>query len=168
MFAAAMASAILTYVVVSLLTCKQNFNLEKMLHRGKYKIEGEEDTREKPKRGLSIFGVTEEFSKSDKFIYFITIFWSLGWMAVFLIGTAYALISGDTTTMGWAKFWQLQFWILIAVSVVVSIWLLIGGIKNMIEMFVDLKTLKRNELDDGRVVGSHNLSDEKTSPDGDE
>ncbi|ARN56693.1 sodium:solute symporter family protein [Sedimentisphaera salicampi] len=168
MFAVAMASAILTYIMVSLLTCKGNFNLEKMLHRGKYKIESDQSTREKPQRGLKIFGVTEEFSKTDKFIYFITIFWSMGWMAVFLVGTAYALISGNTTTMGWAKFWQLQFWILIAVSVIVSIWLLIGGIKNMIEMFSDLKTLKRNDLDDGRVINSHNLSDEAkpTSNDG--
>ncbi|HBG25892.1 MAG: hypothetical protein A2Y10_17800 [Planctomycetes bacterium GWF2_41_51] len=158
MFAFAMASAITVYIAVSLLTCKSKFDLEKMLHRDSYQSKAD-NKKEKPAMGLKIFGITDEFTKKDKLIYLITICWSIGWMAVFIIGTIYA-ISGNTTTRGWAKFWQVQFWIFVIASVPIIIWLTIGGVKNMFEMFNDLKASKRNELDDGRVKDHHNLSDE--------
>ena len=158
MFAFAMASAITVYIVISVLTCKENFNLDKMLHRGKYKIKSDVAEGNKPARKLKIFGITDEFTAKDKFIYFITIAWSMGWMSIFLIGTTYAIVTGRTTTIGWARFWQIKFWIFVIASVTVTVWLIIGGIQNMVAMFKDLAVLKRNDLDDGRVPDHHKSS----------
>lgn len=65
--------SVILYIVVSLLTCKKDFNMDKMLHRGKY-----EDPTE-PHKNLNIdwsfrnifknlIGITPEYTKGDRFI----------------------------------------------------------------------------------------------------
>ena len=40
------------------------------------------------------------------------------------------------------------------------IWYSIGGSRDVWRLFRDLKAVKTNELDDGRVSGDHQLADE--------
>ena len=51
---------------------------------------------------------------------------------------------------------------LLVVIVVTVPWFLIGGFKDMSKMFRLLKSIKRDDLDDGRVVDGHNLADKSS------
>jgi hypothetical protein len=46
------------------------------------------------------------------------------------------------------------------IALVTLIWFTIGGFIDLKDFFHDLKTMKRDARDDGRVVGHHNLADE--------
>ena len=69
-FGISIAGAISVYVAVSLLEKflkhEPDFNLDKMLHRGRY-ADGESA---KPATGLRALGFTDEFTRGDKFIFF--------------------------------------------------------------------------------------------------
>jgi len=149
----AMASAIVVYVLVSLLGKKQEFNMDKLLHRGKYVIEDEyKVVNVRPQRGLRILGIGKEFTKGDKILYYITYTWILSWFVVFVIGTIFnltAVISDET----WMKFWYIYLAINIGASIIVVFWFAIGGFKDLKAMFQRLKTLHRDDRDDGTVVG---------------
>ena len=149
----AMASAIVVYVLVSLLGKKQEFNMDKLLHRGKYVIEDEyKVVNVRPQRGLRILGIGKEFTKGDKILYYITYTWILSWFVVFVIGTIFnltAVISDET----WMKFWYIYLAINIGASIIVVFWFAIGGFKDLKAMFQRLKTLQRDDRDDGTVVG---------------
>ena len=67
----AMFTSLVLYIVVSLLTYKEPFNLDRMLHRGKYAIEGEKKIHMEWsfKNVFSkLIGITPEYSKSDRII----------------------------------------------------------------------------------------------------
>jgi SSS family solute:Na+ symporter len=154
-------ASISAYVSVSLLTYKTPFNLEKMLHRGKYAIKEDDAnvTLKELSRGLKAFGFTKEFTKSDKILYTGSIAWCLLWTVIFIFGTSYSLIFGISFDM-WAKFWHIRLWVFFIVGVFLTIWLTYGGTKDVLYMFRHLKGYTRNNLDDGRVVNHHNLADE--------
>lgn len=153
-------AAILAYVVASLFTCKKPFDMDRMLHRGEYTVEGEhrEITGTSKKTIWKILGVGKEFTLGDKAIYLISISWAAVWFVVFVAGTVLNFIF-DVPDSVWATYWLM--WLLAwgGAGVVITIWYIIGGTRNLIELFRILKTAKRNELDDGTVVDHHNLTD---------
>ncbi|MEN8255825.1 MAG: hypothetical protein ABFR33_10200, partial [Verrucomicrobiota bacterium] len=65
----------------------------------------------------------------------------------------------------WSKWWLFRVVFAISISLVVLVWFLYGGMRNLKELFHTLKTAERNDLDDGRVVGHHSLADEETPED---
>jgi len=146
-----MVGAMGTYVVISLLTNKNDFNLNKMLHRGSYAIEGEHQILEtEPVKGWRVFGINKEFSRKDKLIYILTYVWVFSWVLVFIIGTIYYFTAG-ISDKGWMQFWYVYIWIQLVVAVLVTCWFGIGGVKNIIDMLKMLKVMKRDERDNGRV-----------------
>ena len=67
----AMATSLIVYCVVSWLTYKEPFNLERMLHRGKYAVEGEKKIHSAwtLKTIFSkLVGITPEYTKGDRII----------------------------------------------------------------------------------------------------
>jgi SSS family solute:Na+ symporter len=149
----AMAAAIVIYILVSLLGKKQVFDMDKLLHRGKYVIEDEYKVIEKtPQRGLKILGIGKEFTKGDKILYYATYTWILSWFFVFIIGTTINL-TGNVSDESWMKFWYIYLAFNIAVSIIVVFWFTIGGFKDLRAMFRRLKTMRRDHRDDGTVIG---------------
>lgn len=148
------------YVTVSLLSRKPAFNMEKMLHRGKYAIEGEHVERVKKTSLIAkLTGIDKEFTRGDKFIAIFLIVQTTVWFCISFVGTIYGLgheISDDA----WGRFWLIMVIWLTLLAFVTVIWFLIGGLRDMKDMFKTLKTVKRDELDDGRVVAHHSLADE--------
>jgi hypothetical protein len=75
-----------TYVIVSLLTCRRPYNLDRMLHRGTYAREDttttEADTRLPLWRKLT--GITPEYSLGDKCIAWSVVAWSVKTIIVFV------------------------------------------------------------------------------------
>lgn len=141
----------LVYVLVSLLGKRVNFDMDKMLHRGKYAvIEENVVVDEVPVKGLKMLGMGKEFTKGDKIIYIAAYAWTFMWIAVFIIGTIFNL-SGDVPDTAWMAFWKYFVFINLAVSFFVIIWFAIGGIKDFKDMLHRLKTMVRDHNDDGTV-----------------
>ena len=152
------------YIVVSKLTCKEQFNLERMLHRGKYNLD--HLNQEKSAWNLKtvfgkLIGITPEYSFWDQVVAYSIFGYSIVYQ---FIGTFVAIVI-------WNLFqkWPLEWWsgyFLVTslvvpgiITVIVTFWFGIGSVKDMIQLFRDLKTRKINFLDDGRVEGNMSLAD---------
>ncbi|MDP2037523.1 MAG: sodium:solute symporter, partial [Ignavibacteria bacterium] len=151
----AMAVSSIVYVVVSLITNKEDFDMDKMLHRGKYAIKEEiVIVDEVPVKGFKMLGIGKEFTRGDKFIYLAAYTWTFAWVVVFVIGTVFNL-SGDVPDSSWISFWKTFVIINLIASIVVIIWFTLGGIKDFKEMIQRLKTMVRDHKDDGTVIKEH-------------
>lgn len=161
MFLITMVSSVLVYIAVSLLGKKQEFNLERMLHRGKYSIK--EDSAAVsclPKTGWRAFGMGKEFSRGDRVLCIIFLIWIIGWWLTFIIGTIYNVIY-EVKSESWAAFWNFYVKLHFVIAIITVIWFTMGGLRDLKYMFNRLKVIKRDDLDDGRVINHHNL-DENT------
>ncbi len=155
----AMVAAIIVYVLVSLLGKKQEFDMDKLLHRGKYVIKEEYKViNAEPVRGLRMLGIGKEFTKGDKFLYYATYTWIVLWFLVFAVGTILSLVV-EISDQAWMDFWYIYIMINIALAVVVTIWFTIGGFIDIKAMFGRLKTMTRDHKDDGRVIGHVSASE---------
>jgi len=160
-FAAISASG--SYIIVSLLTKPDpDFDMDRMLHRGKYAIkEDYREVTEKPKLIFKLLGISKEFTKGDKITYFVITAISLFWFFTFLIGTIlYSIFGASDDT--WAKWWIFRISFSAIIAFITTIWFLCGGIKDLAYLFRTLKTTKENNLDDGTVIGHHNAADDCT------
>ena len=161
--------AIAVYVAVSLwgwlLQRKPAFNMNRMLHRGKYAIKNEHAGEVVlPPTGLRALIPSKEFTRMDKVLYFGLMVWTLSFFAIFLGVTGYHLIWG-TTEAWWIKYWTVWTGLIVILSTGTILWLAIGGIRDMGDLFRTLRTAKRDVTDDGRVVGHHSLADETLEKD---
>ena len=142
--------AIFCYIAVSLLTCKKSFNMDKLLHRGEYADNDTADSS-KPATGIkALLGISSEFTKGDKFIYYLTMGWSIVTAILFLTGTLLSVIFSWGTDI-WLKYWRGYIVVMVAVSVIVTVWISVGGVIDLRKMFKYLRTAKEDEEDDGRI-----------------
>jgi len=153
------------YCVVSKLTCKEPFNLDRMLHRGKYAAAGEE--RELKSKWTwrtvlnKLIGITPEYSKSDKFIAWCYFFYSFIYR--FFLTFIMVLIWNAITPWD-INYWSWYFLIVILIvpgvmAAITAVWFGIGGAVDLVQMFRDLEKRTSNPLDDGRVEGNVSLAD---------
>ncbi|MFH1615829.1 MAG: sodium:solute symporter [Planctomycetota bacterium] len=157
-FAGIVISSAVLYILVSLLGRKEVFNLERMLHRGKYALKGQE-SQFVPRKGLAAFGFSKDISWKDKGIFWAVGGWFFVWLMIFTIFTIYHLTVGMSDE-GWSRLWQILIYSSYCLTCIVTVWFLIGGIKDCRRMFADLKAAKRNDLDDGMVVDHRSLCEE--------
>lgn len=146
----AMLGSSVVYILVSMFGKKQSFDMDRMLHRGKYAVE-KEIAEDQPQKGWKVLGMTKEFTKGDKLIYIATYTWTFIWVVAFIIGTIYNL-THEVSNSSWMKFWEIYIWIYLFTSIIVIIWFTIGGIINMKQMVTALKAMKRDHADSGYVV----------------
>jgi len=147
----AMAISALVYIIVSLLGKKKEFNMDKMLHRGKYEIVDEiKIIKKTEKRGWKALGMGKEFTRGDKIIYIGTYTWTIIWVLVFIYGTIYNLYS-EVTDESWMTFWKVYIYANLGASILAITWFSIGGINDLKKMFKKLSTMKRDVTDDGTV-----------------
>ncbi|MBO4648838.1 MAG: sodium:panthothenate symporter [Lentisphaeria bacterium] len=161
----AMVMSIIMYCLVSLLTCRKPFNLERMLHRGKYSVDGEVKHFEKltwRNAFRKLVGVTPDYTRGDKIIAYGTFIWSFGVAFLgFFLGTVVWNLFSPWPIAWWG-------WRLFILSVVVAcvqalismVWFMIGGIIDLRRMFRDLAARTQiNVLDNGMVEGNMSLGD---------
>ena len=147
------------YVVVSLIDGKV-FDMDQLLHRGEFAVEGEAAKEEAPqsKRGWAIFGMGKDFSAGDRVLFIGSYAYIFLFFAVFLIGTVY-MLSTDISDAAWGEFWWWFCIVILLMTAVITVWVSVGGIKNLRELFYMLRTIKRDAHDDGTVVGHQSLAD---------
>ena len=146
-----MASASISYIAVSLLFPKKPVNMDKLLNRGKYSIDGEVNiVDEEVKIGWKIFGMGKEFTKNDKLIYILNYAWTGLWTLIFIIGTVYNL-SNPVSDDAWMKFWEYYIYIHLVLSGIVLVWFTLGGFIDLKSMITSLQSEVRDHADDGWV-----------------
>jgi SSS family solute:Na+ symporter len=159
----AMITAIASYILVSLLGPRRIHDMDKLLHRGIYAVQtdiatgdGKGGVQAGPQRWTwgKLIGITSEFTRFDRFIAKATFLWSMAWWGIFLVGTILCVVFGDRITDGhWSAFWWLK---LVAFSVVLGLicttWIMIGGIRDAIRLFKDLRSERVDVTDDGFVA----------------
>jgi len=152
------------YCVVSKLTCKEPFNLDRMLHRGKYSLDGEIKTTLSwaPKNILAkLVGITPEYTRGDKFIAWGFFFYSF----VYNFVIAFVLVVIWNAFMPWPIEWWGHYFLVVTVvipgimTVISMVWFMIGGIIDLRKLFRDLAARKANDLDNGQVEGNMSLAD---------
>jgi SSS family solute:Na+ symporter len=146
--------AVVLYVVVSLLTCREDFNMARLLHRGKYAIAGEHTHTEEGSRNFlqKFLGIDKEFTRGDKILSIGVFSWSMLWFSVFVIGTLWNLIHRWPLEW-WSAYWHIQGVILpLIIGIITTIWFTWGGVHDLKKLFHSLKTVKRDAHDDGSVV----------------
>ena len=151
----AMVVSAIMYTTFSLLGKRTRFNLEKMLHRGKYVVESDRQATggvavEQEWNWKTALGITDEFTLGDKVIYAITLLKSTIFFVLWVIMTIYAL-KVDLSDYGWGVYHRYVLWFYIVTSFAIAVWLSIGGIRDVFRLFHDLKVAKRDFKDDGMV-----------------
>ena len=161
----AMILSITMYCLVSFLTCRRPFNLERMLHRGKYAVDGEVKHFEKltfRNAFKTIIGITPDYTTGDKIIAWGTFIWSFGVsFCLFYVGTIVwnAFYSWPIEWWGWRLF-VISVVIGCIIALISMFWFLIGGIVDMRRMFHDLAARTQiNDLDNGMVDDNMSLAD---------
>lgn len=166
----AFTSAIVAYVVVSLITCRAPFNMDRMLHRGAYaraedrpRTSTGEDRRSWLDRYL---GIDREFTRGDRALSYGVFAWTMFTFGIWLVATVLNLIPAwRWTGVGWANYFRfVGIWMPLAVGVVTSIWFTWGGVRDLRRLFRRLAEMNRNVLDDGRVIGHQNADDAAKNP----
>ena len=152
----AMISSVLMYCAVSLLTCRKPYDLDKLLHRGKYNIEHKNEEKLQwtwKTFVMKIIGITPEYTKGDRVIAWSVFIYSFGYSFLLLfIGTViWNLISP------WPEhWWGIRFFITTlimgcVIGIVSTVWFMWGGIRDIRRLFHDLAERKANPEDNGVV-----------------
>lgn len=155
--------ALLAYVGVSLLTYKEAFDMDRMLHRGKYAIKSEGDIQEPIHKGFrwsKLIGIDEHYTTGDKVIATITFAWSVCWKISSISIITYWFFRGKPSDQFFFAFTMYSgIWIPLTAALITTVWLTIGTIYDMIDLFKTLRTIRRNDADDGTVRDHHNLGE---------
>jgi SSS family solute:Na+ symporter len=146
-------AAVFVYLVISLLQ-RRLFNLDQMLHRGKYAVaEDVIDADQTKVRGWrALIGFTREFSRADKWVYSLAVAWMLLQVGVFIIGTIIGLVVGLDDSV-WLAYWRVHLGAFYIISVITVVWFSIAGTQDLVDMFRRLASARRDNSDDG-IVGN--------------
>lgn len=153
--------AIAVYVIVSLATCRQPFNLERLLHRGPYALpeEGAVAVQKKPSLWARMIGIDDGFTRGDKWISGGLFAWSLLLVGVLVVGTVWNFVAPWPLAV-WAGFWQvIGIGVPVVLAVVTAVWFTWGGLRDIRRLFERFAEKRVNHLDDGTVVDHKNLDE---------
>jgi SSS family solute:Na+ symporter len=153
--------AITVYVTVSLATLREDFNMDRMLHRGAYAIaKPETPAAAKPKLGWNrLIGIDENFTRGDKWIAIGIFSWTVLLFTLFVTGSVWNLAK-PWPTAAWSAFWHvIGIGMPVLFALVTGIWFTWGGLRDMRRLFRRLKGHRDDDRDDGTVFNHQNLDD---------
>jgi len=154
MFFASILLAIGSYILVSLLTCRKPFDLDRMLHRDSGAA-APPAPKEKKFRWSRLAGITAEYSRSDRILAWSVVIWTGYTFFIFLFqliaNTCFGFWS-DETWFAWFEYYTI--WLNLLIGAVTTVWFTWGGIRDLVRLFRQLKSLDRtaDAEDDGRVA----------------
>ena len=150
-----MLSTIVGYVGISYLTCREDFELDRILHRGKYVLQDHTAEDEAPSKlhwKELLFGFDKNFTLGDKLISLGLFAWTMLWFTLFLIGVIWNLVD-PWPVAWWSAFWySYMVFLPLIITVVTTIWFTFGVTGDLRRMYHRLETVERDARDDGRVV----------------
>ncbi len=161
------------YVIVSFCTCKEPFNMDRMLHRGIYNTDGnKKDVAEKKDDAplllrigrfiqKNMIGIDNQYTTGDKILAYSVFLWSFGYgfMGCFICVIIWNLFH-KWDIEWWSTFFFIKnFLVAGAIGVISTIWFGICGTRDLFRLFRDLDAKETNVLDDGRVEGNMSIAD---------
>ncbi len=159
----AMIGATVVYVVISLLTCKEPFNLDRMLHRNEYAEKNDvvnvpEEKAKIAKWKQLLLGFDHEFTKSDKWVSVSVFVWVMFWFGTFVVISLWNLIGiifensliRPWTASQWFDWMMVSLVAQLVLAPVTAVWLAWGGARDLFVMFKVLKN-RTQSSDDGYV-----------------
>ncbi len=155
-FFISMALSVGSYIIGSFLTYKP-FDLDKLLHRDPdaAKVKADWSLREIFGKML---GITAEYTKCDRIITYSLFIYSFGYqfIAIFVAVIIWNIFQPWPQSWWDSYFYINNLIIPIIIGVISTVWFLIGGIKDTIQLFIDLARRKENPLDNGQVNKGEN------------
>ncbi|MBQ0105631.1 MAG: hypothetical protein KBT47_06310 [Armatimonadetes bacterium] len=156
-----MLSSIFVYLVLSVCIKSKPYDLDKLLHRGKYAINDEHSSviHKDAKIGFwqKIVGITPEFSKSDRFWAYVFVYWAMWGFAIFVVVSAIEIIRQYVLHLPFISnhiWFIVMFWgtlFNLAIAIPATVWFTIGGIHDIKALYRDLSVARRDDRDDGSI-----------------
>ncbi|MGC4031122.1 MAG: hypothetical protein QM754_05165 [Tepidisphaeraceae bacterium] len=140
-------TSVFCYVGVSLLTCRQPHDMDKLLHRGEHAIAEDvvthsltdAEARRPWWKKILMFGIDENFSRSDRFITIGITCWSMFWFSVFVIGSIVYLFFPIPNRV-WATYWLwTSVYLPMVIGAVTTVWFTWGCTRDMATFFRKLR-----------------------------
>ena len=159
----ALVSSIVVYVTVSLANGRTPFNMDRLLHRGRYAREDDKPVTpvDEARGWLKLVGIDRHFSRKDKLIALFLFCWSMGQFAIWIVALFWNLITPWPDLYWTYYYWVLGVGLVLFGSLISGVWFTWGGLRDLRRFFLALRTLERHAEDDGRVIG-HVNADELT------
>ncbi len=163
-FFMAMLVSIALYIAVSLLTCRNPFNMDRMLHRGVYSPSGRPVERMPltvREIGRKLLGIDANYTTGDKILAWSVFLYSFGYsfIVIFLAVVIWNYFS-PLSDQWWADYFYVTRIVVAGIIGLVStVWFSIGGTVDLMKLFKRLATKEDNVLDDGRVIGHVSAAD---------
>ncbi len=153
----AMASSGLVYTVVAS-TAPARFDLDRLLHRGKYRVDADQIDAgieaDQRKNFWEKIGIDREFTGWDRVITWITLSWPIAGTILFAIGTPLLFLDTPPSDSSWIAFWHGYTIFTLVVGTSVVLWFTIGGFRDLRRMFALLEKRRVDARDDGTVGAS--------------
>ena len=128
---ATMVLSVGLYFIISLITCKKPFNMDRLLHRGEYQREGkviEHKITSVKDALMKLVGVNQEYSKGDKVLAWSVFIWMMGWgFATWLVVVIWNCVT-PWSYQYWVNWQVLNLVVIGIVAIVSTVWFTIGGI----------------------------------------
>ena len=157
-----MLLSLVGYIAGSYLTYKP-YNLDKLLHRGKY-ADGPEPPKEKwTIRNVfrKLIGITPEYTRFDRFLAYSV----FGYSIIYSVLIVFLGIVIWNTFSPWPKQWWTYKFLITAliipgiIGVISTVWFLIGGIHDIRQLFIDLAKRVEDPNDNGQVLEQEKQSE---------
>ena len=156
---------LLLYIVASLATCRAPFNMERMLHRGKWG-----DPAEPPRSAVRVsilqrlLGIDADYTRGDRVLAWSVFLWSFGWSfcLCFLGNVIWHAVSHQPESWWGHYFFVTSICMSCLIGIVSTVWFGVCSTRDLFRLFRDLAARDAsdfNTLDDGRVEGHVNLAD---------
>ncbi len=160
----ALVIGVVLYGVVSLLTSHEPFNMERMLHRGRYRRADEREVTQVALTWRSAYqrllGIDSQYTRGDRILAWAVFMYSMVWG----FGSFVVLVVWNAVSR-WPNSWWANWFAVYnlavpgIIAVVSTVWFSIGGTVDLRRLFQRLAVKEDNLLDDGRVIG-HVSADE--------
>ncbi|MCU0792536.1 MAG: sodium:panthothenate symporter [Opitutaceae bacterium] len=160
----AMISGIVAYVLGSLLSYRQPYNLDRLLHRGVYDLEGRRHAKTPwTLRSMwgKLVGITPEYTRGDKIIAWSVVVYAI----IYQFGFCFVGVLVWNLVSPWPDHWWSTYFFITSlvvtgiIGIVSTFWFMIGGVIDIRRLFRDLAARVDDPLDNGMVEGQVSLSD---------
>ena len=177
----AMASAIATYVGLSLLSRKGPHDMDALLHRGGHAVAEDAmavrnpsedrtkgDALERPLQNWTrlLLGYDRHFTATDKWIsggfFGLSMVFFVGFVVITLwnvLGLHRLLGLSPWTERMWWNWSLVQMFLAVVLAPVTTVWFTVGGVRDLRRLFHVLRTRPRDADDDGTVIDGRNADD---------
>lgn len=159
----AAVSAMCVYVIVSLLTHREDHDMDRLLHRNRYSDQPAPASSSltvsavgpaKTSFWAKLLRIDGNFTRSERIIAIVFFSWSLLWLGVFLVGTIWNLIA-PWSVPAWLAYCRIAgIGIPVVYVSVTAVWFAWGGLRDIRSLFARLRELKVNNADNGSVPSS--------------